>query len=98
MSREHSYTISQRAGWTFAGAYNSVMGGLSAAMYAHSVHEVPTIQSAELGGTVGLLTAATCALLYRRDRHVRTQEAQEQSTITEPQVPVLTGQTREIAS
>ncbi len=98
MSSEHSATISQRAGWTFAGAYNSVMGGLTAGMYTHAVHEVSTVQSTEIGSTVGLLTAAACALLYRRDRRVRAREAQERSAITPQQLPALTAATAEIAS
>ena len=96
MKKEYT-TISQRTGWLFAGGYSAAMGAAATGVYAHSVHERSISESIAVGGTIGLLTAATCALLYRRDRRILAREEREQSTDAQ-QLPALSTASAEIAS
>lgn len=90
--KEHT-PISQRAGWAFAGCYSALIGATTVGTYAHQTFETSPLETAGVASTVGLLTLALCAGLYRHDRRrpSATQTQRQFNANRDPSAHVDTG-------
>jgi hypothetical protein len=66
--KEQLPSISQRTGWALASGYSALIGAAAVGTYAHQTFETSPIETASVASTVGLMTLALCAGLYKHDR------------------------------